>query len=111
MITAWEVVEHSTDTSGVGGTLAKHFFPGEILAFSTPLGAGIHAKIRGAHYPMPTPPESLSIPSRKLLKILAKKFLLRKFISVLSAIFPCYRSFPVFVKGHLGVICSRRASL
>lgn len=111
MITAWDVVEHSTDTSGGGGTLAKHLVPGGILAFSTPLRAGIHAKVLGAHYPMPTPPESLSIPSRKSLKILAKKFLLRKLISALSAIFLCYRSLPVFVDACLGMICSRRASL
>lgn len=73
IVSAWEVLEHAVDVRSFFLSLVRAVAPGGLLALSTPLGSGLPARILGVRYPMLTPPEHLSIFSRRSLRILAEE--------------------------------------
>jgi hypothetical protein len=56
---------------GFFSALGQAVAPGGLLALSTPLGNGLPARLLGVRYPMLTPPEHLSIFTRRSLGLLA----------------------------------------
>lgn len=73
-VTAWEVIEHVIDPRAFFAALVTQVQPGGLLALSTPLINGIPARVMGAQFPMLTPPEHLSLFSRRSLGLLASEF-------------------------------------
>jgi SAM-dependent methyltransferase len=74
IVTAWEVVEHTTDPRAFFSALARNVAAGGLLALSTPLANGVPAKLMGTRFPMLTPPEHLSLFTRQSIKLLASEF-------------------------------------
>lgn len=74
VVTAWEVLEHTTNPRAFFKALSDNVQEGGILAISTPLGNGLIARVLGVRFPMLTPPEHLSIFSRKSLELLATEY-------------------------------------
>jgi len=78
VVTAWEVLEHAIDSVVFFRALVCNLAPGGLLAISTPLSDGVPARVMGRQFPMLTPPEHLSLFSRKSLNLLAAKNNLRE---------------------------------
>jgi hypothetical protein len=74
VVSAWEVVEHATDVRAFFSALEQAVTPGGLLAVSTPLGDGLPARLLGVRNPMLTPPEHLSIFTRRSLRRLAAEY-------------------------------------
>jgi len=74
IVTAWEVVEHTIDPRAFFSALARNVAAGGLLALSTPLANGVPARLLGVRFPMLTPPEHLSIFTRKSINLLASEF-------------------------------------
>ncbi|MEK7718733.1 MAG: class I SAM-dependent methyltransferase [Bacteroidota bacterium] len=74
VVTCWEVIEHSTNPRDFFAAIARNVQSGGLLALSTPLANGFPAKILGTRFPMLSPPEHLSIFTRKSLCLLAEEF-------------------------------------
>jgi hypothetical protein len=67
-------VEHTIDPRAFFSALARNVAAGGLLALSTPLANGVPARLLGARFPMLTPPEHLSIFTRKSINLLASEF-------------------------------------
>ena len=73
IVTAWEVLEHTINPRAFFKALSENVQEGGLLAISTPLGNGLIARILGERFPMLTPPEHLSLFSRRSLELLARE--------------------------------------
>ena len=71
VVTAWEVLEHTIEPRAFFRALGSNVQEGGLLAISTPLGNGLVARALGSRFPMITPPEHLSLFSRRSLELLA----------------------------------------
>ncbi len=74
VVTAWEVLEHTVDPKAFFAALARNVASGGLVALSTPLANGIPAKLLGSRFPMLTPPEHLSLFTRRSINLLASEF-------------------------------------
>ena len=74
IVTAWEVVEHTLDPKAFFSALARNVAAGGLLALSTPLANGVPARLLGGRFPMLTPPEHLSLFTRRSINLLASGF-------------------------------------
>lgn len=72
VVTAWEVLEHAIDPRAFFSALVARVEHGGLLAVSTPLGDGLVAKVLGVRFPMLSPPDHLSIFSKRSLLTLAE---------------------------------------
>lgn len=74
VVSAWEVIEHTPDPRAFFAALARNVTFGGLLALSTPLANGIPARVLGEKFPMLTPPEHLSLFTRRSINLLASEF-------------------------------------
>ncbi len=74
VVTAWEVIEHAVAPKAFFASVASNVAPGGLLALSTPLANGVPARVMGVRFPMWTPPEHLSLFTRRSINILASEF-------------------------------------
>lgn len=74
VVVAWEVIEHTPDPRAFFAVLTKNVEAGGLLALSTPLANGLPAKLLGARFPMLSPPEHLSLFTRRSINLLASEF-------------------------------------
>lgn len=74
VVTAWEVLEHALDPRAFFAALARNVSTGGLIALSTPLANGIPARFLGVRFPMLTPPEHLSLFTRRSINSLASEY-------------------------------------
>jgi hypothetical protein len=74
IVTTWEVVEHTIDPRAFFAALSRNVALGGLLALSTPLANGIPARLLGTKFPMLTPPQHLSLFTRRSINLLASEF-------------------------------------
>lgn len=74
IVTAWEVLEHTIDPRAFFAALVRNVTAGGLIALSTPLANGVPALVLGDRFPMLTPPEHLSLFTRRSLNLLAGEF-------------------------------------
>lgn len=99
VVTAWEVIEHTIDPGAFLAALIRQVQPGGLIALSTPLIDGVPARFMGKKFPMLTPPEHLSLFSRRSLAALAAAHGLEEV---------AYRSFSNLDTGSLASGLSRK---
>jgi SAM-dependent methyltransferase len=73
LVTAWEVLEHARDARAFFSTLVNRVEIHGLLALSTPLSDGLVARVLGRRFPMLSPPEHLSLFSKRSLMALASQ--------------------------------------
>jgi SAM-dependent methyltransferase len=76
VVTAWEVIEHAIEPTRFLEKLSRHVPKGGIIALSTPLSDGLPARVLKSRFPMLSPPEHLSLFSRKAMTMVGERLAL-----------------------------------
>lgn len=72
-VSLWEVIEHVGEPAELLTLSAQALAPGGLVALSTPSMSGVPARLLGRRFPMVTPPEHLTLLTRRGLGVLLSR--------------------------------------